>query len=477
MAVFQRLRGLSRLLTSSRVISLPRPNSYYTYLNETSVPLPNKEPCWVKNADEAVAKAGLKSDNKIFVHGAAATPVELLRALTDYCKKCDLSNVRLYHMHLEGDAPYAQPDAAKHIKSVSLFIGGNVRKAVNDGIADCIPIFLHDIPSLFEEGIIIPDIALIHVTEPDSRGYCSLGTSVDCARAAVIHSKTVVAMVNKKMPRTYGDALIHISHIDYAFKFDTNLLSHGSKASTDAEKMIAKHIADNLVEDGATLQMGIGSIPDAVLASLKDHRDLGVHSEMFSDGIIDLVNRGCITNSKKLIHRGLIIGSFCVGSQKLYDFLDNNPFVVMLGVDHTNDPKIIAKQPKMTAINSCIEVDITGQVCSDSIGTRMYSGFGGQVDFISGAAMSDDRLGKPIIAFTSETAKGVSKIQPVLKSGAGVVTSRALVRYVVTEYGIAALFGKTLAQRAYALINIAHPKHRESLEKAAFERLKTMPEP
>ncbi|XP_033208942.1 4-hydroxybutyrate coenzyme A transferase-like [Belonocnema kinseyi] len=480
MAALKQITSLTKVfkaMTATRASRVLASKNFYTYVNEPGMPIPDKEPCWVKTAEEAVQKAGLMSDQKVYVQGAAATPLELLRGLTQVGKGSDVRNVKLYHMHLEGEAIFAKPENAKHFKSISLFIGGNVRPAVNDGRADCIPIFLHEIPKLFYEGIIKPDIALIHVSPPDEMGYCSLGTSVDSVRSAVIHSKIIVAQVNKHMPRTFGDALIHKSHLDIALLHDDPLPSHGAKEPSKEEQLIGKHIAENLVDDGATLQLGIGSIPDAVLSQLKSHKDLGVHSEMFSDGVVDLVNLGCITNSKKKLHQGRIVGSFCVGTQKLYSFMHDNPFIEMLRVDYVNDPRVVAQQPKMTAINSCIEVDITGQICSDSIGTRMYSGFGGQLDFIFGSAMSEDGCGKPIIALRSTTNKGASKIQPVLNLGAGVVTSRAHVRYVVTEHGIASLFGKTMQQRAHALIQVAHPNHRESLEKSAFERLKVMPEP
>lgn len=471
------MTSLSRALSGLKPYraSASTAKSYFTYVNEPAHPVPNKEPCYLNSAEEACEAAGLTSDQLVFAQGAAATPIELLRGMTCYGTQKNLSNVRLFHMHLEGEAPFVSKEVEQHFKSISLFIGGNVRKAVNEGRADCIPIFLHEIPKLFNYGHIKPDIALIHVTPPDSKGYCSLGTSVDCVRSALMHSKVIVAQVNKYMPRTFGDALVHKSHIDYAICHDNPLPTHGGGEPTKEEKAIGKNIADNLVDNGATLQLGIGSIPDATLNLLKNHKDLGIHSEMFADGVVDLFNAGCITNSKKTIHTGRIVGSFCVGTNKLYDFMDNNPFIEMLRVDYVNDPRIAAKQPKMTAINSCIEVDLTGQISSDSIGTRMYSGFGGQVDFITGAAMSEDGLGKPIIALRSTTNKGATKIVPTLNLGAGVVTSRALVRYVVTEWGIASLFGKTLQQRAYELIHVAHPDHRETLEKAAFERLKVMP--
>ncbi|KAL2730851.1 4-hydroxybutyrate coenzyme A transferase-like [Vespula squamosa] len=484
MAAFKRITSLTKALASmttstTRISCLPAiKKNYFTYVNEPSMPIPGKEPCWLKTADEAIEQASLDSDQIVFVQGAAATPIESIRAMTDYGVRCDVRNVRLYHMHLEGPAPFAKPENAKHFRSMSLFIGGNVRNAVNEGNADCVPIYLHEIPKLFKLGYIKPNIALIHVSPPDCHGYCSLGTSVDCVRSAISNSKCIVALVNKHMPRTFGDAIIHISHIDYAVHHDVPLPTHPVKKPSKEEEQIGKNIAENLILDGATLQMGIGSIPDAVLSNLTNHKDLGIHSEMFSDGILQLVQKGCITNNQKTMHKGRIVGSFCIGTEKLYEFMNDNPFIEMLMVDYVNDPKIVAKQPKMTAINSCIEVDLTGQICSDSIGTKMYSGFGGQLDFISGAAMADDNCGKPIIALQSMTKKGESKILPNnLLTGAGVVTNRAIVRYIVTEQGIASLFGKSLQQRAYELIKVAHPNHKEALEKAAFERLKVMPAP
>ncbi|EEB17172.1 4-hydroxybutyrate coenzyme A transferase, putative, partial [Pediculus humanus corporis] len=410
----------------------------------------------------------------VFAQGAAATPQHLLQVMTDYGKAEKLKNITVCHMHTEGPAPYALPENADVFRSCSFFMGANVRKGVAEGTSDCIPIFLSEIPKLFHRGIYKPDIALIHVSPPDEHGYCSLGTSVDCVKSALVYSKTVIAQVNPQMPRTFGDSMIHSSHIDYMVNVDTPLPVHGGKPPTEVESKIGKLIAENLVENGATLQMGIGNIPDAVLLSLTNHKDLGIHTEMFSAGVIDLMEKGCITNNMKPIHRGKIVSSFLIGPKKLYDFVHNNPIVEMLEVDYTNSTFIISQMPKMTAINSCIEVDLTGQVVSDSIGTRMYSGFGGQVDFIRGASEARDGLGKPILAFPS-SAKGISKIAPFIKEGAGVVTTRAHVGYLVTEYGIADLFGKTLRQRAYALIQIAHPDHRENLEKAAFKRLKTMP--
>ncbi|XP_047513051.1 4-hydroxybutyrate coenzyme A transferase [Pieris napi] len=448
--------------------------TYFTYTQELSQPL-DRLPEFV-TAKEAFEKC-LKSGQTVFSQGAAATPYRLLDAMTDVGKDASLRDIKVVHMHTEMDAKYVTPECKDIFRSVSLFMAANVRKAVSEGRSDAIPIFLQDIPKLFHRKIIQPDISVIQVSPPDQHGYCSLGTSVDCVRAALVNSKIIIAQINSHVPRTFGDAIIHISHVDYAVQDHIPLPEHGGKGGSPEEMKIGQLIGDNLVEDGATLQMGIGSIPDAVLSSLKNHKDLGIHSEMFSVGVIDLVKRGCVTNNRKKVHKGRIVGSFLVGNQELYSFVDNNPFIEMLEIDYVNNTHIVSLQPNMTAINSCIEVDLTGQVCADSIGTRMYSGFGGQVDFIRGAAESVDGRGKPIIAIVSATKRGESKIVPTLKQGAGVVSTRAHVHYVVTEQGIAYLFGKTLRQRAYELIKIAHPDHRESLEKAAFERLKCMPAP
>lgn len=470
------LRNINRasLKQLSATVSQFKPKSYYTYSPEPAQPL-NREPTIVANAAEAVKC--ISSDSVVYIQGAAATPVALADAMTDHGVANKLQNITVCHMHTEGPAKYCDPENAHIFRSLSFFMGGNVRKAVAAGTGDAIPIFLHEIPLLFHKKIVCPDVALIHVSPPDRHGYCSLGTSVDCARAALMHSKIIIAQINKQMPRTFGDSIIHKSHIDFAINIDQPLPAHGGKPPTDVELCIGKHIAENLVDDGATLQMGIGSIPDAVLSRLHNHKDLGIHSEMFAGGVVDLVAKGCVTNNKKTIHQGHIVGSFLIGPQKLYDFVDDNPFVQMLDVYYVNRPEIVRQNPKMTAINSAIEVDLTGQVCADSIGTRMYSGFGGQVDFIRGAAECYDGKGKPIIALPSATNKGETKIVPTLKVGAGVVTSRAHVHYVVTENGIASLFGKSLRQRAHEMIKIAHPDHQEKLEKEAFARLKVMPSP
>lgn len=454
-----------------KVNSILANRTFFTYSKCISQPL-ERDPAYVE-AREAVKC--IKSGDTVFAQGAAATPNVLLEAMTHHAKENNLKDIKVIHMHTEGPALYAQDDCKHIFRSISTFMGGNVRKAVAEGRADAIPIFLHEIPLLFRRGLIPVDVALIHSSSIDNHGYGSLGTSVDCVRAALENSKVIVAQVNKQMPRTFGDGTIHQSHFDAAVNVDVPLPDHPHRKMSPEEEAIGKWIAENLVDDGATLQMGIGNIPDAVLAKLHNHKDLGIHSEMFASGVVDLVNKGCVTNNKKIIHRGRIVGSFLVGSKQLYDFVDNNPFIEMLEINYVNDTKVICRNPKMTAINSCIEVDLTGQVCSDSIGTRMYSGFGGQVDFIRGAAEGFDGKGKPIVALMSVTKRGESKIVPTLQLGAGVVTSRAHVHYVVTEFGIASLFGKTLRQRAYALIQVAHPDHREALEKAAFERLKTMP--
>lgn len=417
----------------------------------------------------------VKSNDHVFVQGAAATPRVLVPALAEHGKKNQLKNVRVHHIHTEGKGEYLDEDCKGIFRSNSLFTGSNCRVPINEGRADFTPIFLGDIPQLFFRGIIKPNVSLVQVTPADQHGYHSLGTSVDVVRAALQHSKYIVGQVNSKLPRTTGDALIHTSHFDALVQGDLDLPEHQPPKLGDIENAIGKHIADNLVEDGATLQMGIGAIPDAVLAQLGKHKDLGVHSEMFSDGLVDLVRTGAVTNRLKKICPGRIVASFAVGTRKLFDFMNDNPFLIMKTIDFVNKEFNIAQNPKVTAINSCIEVDIVGQVCSDSIGTRVYSGFGGQVDFIRGAALGLDGLGKPVLAMPSSTKRGESKIVPTLKEGAGVVSTRAHVHYIVTEYGIAELFGRNYRQRAHALIRIAHPDHRESLEKAAFERLKCMP--
>jgi len=337
------------------------------------------------------------------------------------------------------------------------------------------PIFLSETHWLFRRKVIDLNVALIQLSPPDKHGFCSLGTSIDCTRAAVQNANYIIAVTNPKMPRTFGDSAIHFTNVDAIVESDFPLPESKTHRPSPEETKIGKLIAENLIEDGATLQMGIGSIPDAALAALTNHKDLGIHTEMFSDGILPLLECGAITNAHKHIRPGKVVSTFCVGSRRLYDFIDDNPIFMMGDVAWVNEAALIRHNPKVSAINSCIEIDLTGQICSDSIGTRMYSGFGGQIDYLRGASLCTDMRGKPIIALTSQTRKGESKIAPYLKQGAGVVTTRSHVHYVVTEHGIADLFGKNLRQRAFELIRIAHPDHRPVLEKAAFDRLKCMP--
>jgi acyl-CoA hydrolase len=407
----------------------------------------------------------IKSNDRVFVHSVAAAPQALIQALT--ARAPELRNVELVHLHTEGPAPYADPQYADNFRVNALFVGANVRQAVQEGRADYLPVFLSEAPALFRKGVLSLDVALVHVSPPDQHGFCSLGVSVDASRAAVECARLVVAQVNPRMPRTHGDGLLHISQLDAMVLVDQPIWETESHELTEIEKAIGKHCA-TLVEDGATLQMGIGAIPDAVLAELRQHQDLGVHTEMFSDGLVGLVEHGVVTGRRKAIHPGKIVSSFVYGTRRLYDFVDDNPQVVLLDSAYVNDTRVILRNPKVTAINSAIEVDLTGQICADSIGTRQYSGVGGQMDFVRGASLSEG--GKPIIALPSVTSHGDSRIVPFLKSGAGVVTTRAHVHYVVTEYGIAALYGKNLRQRAEALIEIAHPRHRDWLEEEAYRR-------
>lgn len=417
----------------------------------------------IVTAEKAVKS--INSGDNVYIHTAAATPQRLVKAMSD--RHSELTDVQIYHLHTEGPAPYANPDYIKSFKTHSFFVGANVRSAIQKGTADYIPIFLSEVPYLFTNGILSLDIALIQVSPPDKHGYCSLGVSVDASRAAVIHADIVIAQLNPNMPRTHGDGIIHKSQISYAIEVDDPIHQIDSPVLSETELEIGRNCA-HLIEDGATLQMGIGSIPDAVLASLENHKNLGVHTEMFSDGLIPLLESGVVNNSEKRIHPGKVVGSFTVGTRKLYDFMDDNPLISMLDCAYVNDTAVIRRNPKVTAINSAIEIDLTGQVCADSIGTKQYSGVGGQMDFIRGASLS--KGGKPIIALPSATSKGISRIVPYLKQGAGVVTTRAHVHYVVTENGVANLYGKGLKERAHELIKIAHPDHREELEKEAYDR-------
>lgn len=416
------------------------------------------------NAEEAVAI--VKSGDRVFVQGSAATPLHLTAALGR--RAANLQRVEIVSLTTLGEMQLLQPDYPDSFYINSLFVSANTREAVNDHRGDYIPVFLSEISRLFQRRYLPLDVAMIHVSPPDQHGYCSLGVSVDITRAAVKNATYVIAQINSHMPRTLGDGLIHVNDIHAMVEVDEALpevdyLQH----ITPEDVQIGKHCA-SIIGDGATLQMGIGTIPDAVMLELAGHKDLGVHTEMFSDGVLELFKKGVITNRYKKRHRQKIVSTFAIGTKALYDFIDDNPAFAFLESDYVNDTYVISKNPKVAAINSAIEIDITGQVCADSIGTFQFSGVGGQMDFIRGANLSEG--GKPIIAMNSVTNKGTSKIVPFLKQGAGVVTTRAHVHYIVTEYGIANLFGKNLKQRAYALIDIAHPNHREMLSQEAFQR-------
>ena len=408
----------------------------------------------------------IRPGSNIFIQTAAAAPLQLIQALV---RKADtLQDITIYQMHTEGPAPYAAPGLEHIFKVNCFFIGANLRKAVQEGRADYIPVFLSEIPGLFRRKIIRIDCALIHVSPPDAHGYCSLGVSVDIAPAVLENAKCIIAQVNPKMPRTYGDAIIHVSNIHAMVEANDDIYEVNAEAPDELNSKIGEQVAA-LIEDGATLQMGIGNIPNAVLSRLSNHKRLGIHTEMFSDGIIELVEKGVITGEMKKKRRYKIVSSFILGTKKLYQYVHENPVIEMLDIGYVNNVHVIRQNPRVTAINSAIEVDLSGQVCADSIGTKMFSGVGGQMDFMRGAASSEG--GKPIIAMASVTGKGESKIVNVLKSGAGVVTTRANVHYIVTEFGIADLYGKNLRERAVALINIAHPGHREALEQNAHQLL------
>ncbi|MCS6928764.1 MAG: 4-hydroxybutyrate CoA-transferase [Saprospiraceae bacterium] len=410
----------------------------------------------------------IQSGQRVYVHGGACTPTTMLRYLAE--RRSELRDVELVFISLYGEVAVAQPECAEAFHLNAMFVSAPVRKAVNEGHGDYIPVFLSEIPELFKQGILPIDVAIVQVSPPDKHGYCSLGPSVDVARAAVNTAKHVIAQVNPLVPRTHGDSLIHVSCLHRTVWLEEPLHeAHFSARLGAEERRIGEHIA-GLIEDCSTLQVGIGAIPDAVLSCLGNHKDLGVHTEMFSDGLIPLIESGIITNKYKAIHPNKTVAGFAVGSRALYNYVDDNPAFAFLDIDYVNEPHVIRRNPRVVAINSAIEVDLTGQVCADSIGTFQYSGVGGQMDFMRGAALSPG--GKPIIALTSRTSRGEPRIVPHLKLGAGVVTTRAHVHYVVTEYGVAYLFGKNLRQRARALIEIAHPDDREMLERACFERFR-----
>jgi acetyl-CoA hydrolase len=412
-------------------------------------------------AEEAVRV--LRSGYRIFITGNCSVPQRVMEALN--VRALELDNLKLIQVLTIGKADYVRPELAPHLRVNSLFISDNVRDAVNDGRADFTPVFLSEIPGLFKSGRLPIDVALIQVTPPDKNGYCSYGVEVGVTKTAADSAKIVIAEVNPHMPRTLGDSFIHVSKLDYVVEVDYELPEVQMAISSPEQEAIANHIA-GIIPDGATMQMGIGGIPDAVLKKLHNHQHLGVHSELFSDGVVELVEAGVITNERKSFHPGKIVAGFLLGTKRLYDFVDDNPIVELHPTEYINDPFNIAKNDRMVSINSAIQVDLTGQVCADSIGTRFYSGVGGQVDFVRGAARS--RGGMPIIALLS-TARddSVSRIVATLTPGSGVVTSRNDVHYVATEYGVADLFGRTVRDRARQLVDIAHPKFRAELADAA----------
>lgn len=416
-------------------------------------------------AEAAEAVAVVRPGQRVFIGSGAAEPQTLVEALS---ARSDLSDTEIVHILTLGVATYAEPRFGQRFRHNAYFIGPNVRDAVNQGRADYTPVFLSEIPRLFRAGRVVIDVAMISVSPPDERGYCSFGVSTDIVKAATESARYVIAEVNQQMPRALGDCFVHVSKIDRLVPADLPVLEADHGEPDELAKRIAHHIA-NLVVDGATLQLGIGTIPDAVLQCLTGFEDLGIHTEMFSDGVIPLVESGVINNSRKTLHPGKIISTFAMGSKRLYDFIDNNPLVEFHPTEYVNDPFVIAQNDNMISINAAIEVDLTGQVCADSLGTMFYSGIGGQVDFTRGASRSEG--GRPIIALPSTTSdETISRVVPTLKPGAGVVTSRGDVHYIVTEYGAAYLHGKSVRERATALINIAHPKFRPWLMAEAKAR-------
>lgn len=417
-----------------------------------------------KTADEALEV--VRSGDRVYVHEAAMAPTALLHALARRAPA--LEDVEVTHLHVNGPAPHVAPELAGHLRHNALFVGPNTRQAVAEGRADFTPVFLSEIPGMFRDGTLPIDVALVQVSPPNGHGYCRLGLSVACARAAVDNAKLVIGLVNDNVPLTLGNTSVHHSRFTHLVRDDHPLPTADAPPLTAIQRQIASHAAA-LVEDGSTLQMGIGGVPNAILAALESHKDLGVHTEMFSDGLLDLIDRGVITNRLKSRFPGRVVTSFAMGSRRLYDFVDHNPFVEFHGSDIVNDPYEIARQHRMVAINSALEIDLTGQVCADSIGTKIHSGIGGQMDFMQGAARSPD--GRAIIALPSTAAHGrLSRIVPTLSPGAGVVTTRGHVQWVVTEYGAVNLRGRSLAKRAELLISIAHPAHQDTLREAARAR-------
>lgn len=415
----------------------------------------------IVSPEEAVA--GIRSRQQVYVHCAAAAPSVLLDALVE--RAADLTDVGMVHLHTEGPGPHLAPAMAPHFRHRALFVGPNARAAVDAGRADYVPVFLSDVPTLLGSGALPIDAVLVNATRPDAHGFCSLGVSVEAMHAAIRAARTVIVQFNSAMPRTLGESFIHVDDIDLAVEVDVPPYAHAPGEPSEVERLIGEHVGA-LVPDGATVQLGIGAIPAATALALRGHRDLGIHTEMFTDSVMELVEAGVVTGARKERNRGKIVAAFLMGSQRLYDFVNDNPMIEMRSVDFTNDTQVIRSFRGMTAINSAIEVDLTGQVVADSIGSRVYSGVGGQMDFIRGAALAPD--GRAIIALPSTAAGGsISRITATLAGGAGVVTTRAHVRTVVTEWGVADLFGRSLGERARALIGIAHPDHRARLEAEA----------
>jgi 4-hydroxybutyrate CoA-transferase len=424
----------------------------------------------IVSPEEAVSV--IESGQQVYVHCAAAAPSVLLDAMVARAVADDLTDIGVTHLHIEGPGPHLAPEMARHFRHRALFIGPNARRAVAEGRADYVPVFLSDVPHLFTSGALRLDAVLVNATPPDSHGFCSLGTSVEAIHSAVRAARTVIVQFNRAMPRTLGESFIHVDEIDLAVEVDTPPYEHPVGELGDVERRIGAYIAE-LIPDGATLQLGIGAIPAATALFLRDKRDLGIHTEMFTDSVVDLVEAGAVTGNAKERNRGKIVTAFVLGTKRLYEFVHDNPMVEMRSVDFTNDSAVIRSFRRMVAINSAIEVDMTGQVVADSIGHRVYSGVGGQMDFIRGAALATE--GRAIIALPSTAAGGtVSRIAATLQPGAGVVTTRAHVRTVVTEYGVAELFGKSIDERAAALISIAHPDFRDEL-RAAHEGRRPVP--
>lgn len=420
-----------------------------------------------KAVSAAEAVKVIKSNDRVYIQAAAAAPQELINAMS--ARHEELRHVEVCHLHIEGKTPYADPIYKDSFHVNSLFIGKNVRHTLKAGNGSYTPVFLSEVPNLFKRNVLPVDVALIQVSTPDKHGYCSLGVSVEAILSVITNAKHVIAQINDQMPRVHGEGLIHISELDTFVEFSESIHEFINATPTAIESKIGDYVAE-LIDDRSTLQMGIGSIPNAVLSRLGNHKDLGLHTEMFSDGVIDLILSNVINGNYKGINEGRALTTFLGGSKRLYDYVDDNPFIEMRSCDYTNNVANIRQNPKMVAINSAIQVDVTGQVCADSIGANMFSGVGGQMDFIRGASLSEG--GKAIIALPSQTNKGISRIVPFLNKGAGVVTTRSHVQYVATEYGVADLYGKTIEQRVKALVNIAHPNHREAIDRSYFEETK-----